>query len=103
MRLLAFLDTSEGDAFAREISEEFAHNFPPKSVAEPKSEQRLAHAIEVLGNRAAKFEQQRPLGWYRKARFMDAIKKELLGKGHEAGLVDQVVYAVVLRMARRAS
>ena len=101
MKLLAFLDTSEGDAFAREISEEFSHNFSP-AADEPKSEQRLAHAIEVLGNRAAKFDRQHPLGWYRKAKFMDAIKKELLGKGHGAELIDQVVYAVVLRMARRA-
>ena len=101
MKLLAFLDTSEGDAFARELAEEFSHNLPPTAASEAKSEQRLAHAIEVLGNRAAKFDRQNPLGWYRKARFMDAIKKELLGKGYGAERVDQVVYAVVLRMARR--
>jgi hypothetical protein len=101
MKLLAFLDTSEGVAFARELGEEFAHNFPAAAVAEPRAERRLAHAIEVLGNRAAKFERQHALGWYRKSKFMDAIKKELLGRGHEAAVVDQVVYAVVLRMARR--
>jgi len=103
MKLLGFLDTTEGDAFAREISAEFAHNFPTGAKAEPKSEHRLAHAIEVLGNRAARFEREQVLGWYRKAKFMDAIKEELLGKGYGAELVDQVVYAAVLRMARRGA
>ena len=101
MKLLAFLDTSAGDAFAREIGEEFGHNFPADAASDPKAEPKLAHAIEVLGNRAAKFQRQNPLGWYRKAKFMDAIKQELQKKGHGPELVDRVVYAVVLRMARR--
>lgn len=101
MKLFAFLDTRAGEAFAREICDEFAHQFPAGADADPKAEQKLAHAIEVLGNRAAKFGRQNPLGWYRKAKFMDAIKRGLLAKGHGSELVDRVVYAVVLRMARR--
>lgn len=101
MKFLAFLDTRESAAFAREISEEFSHNYPPDAGGEPKSAQRLAHAIEVLANRAAKFDRDKPLGWYRKAKFGESIKGHLLARRYDAELVDQVVYAAVVRMARR--
>ena len=102
MKLLAFLDTAESDAFAREIGAEFLHNYPVGTDAAAKgAEQKLSHAIEVLGNRATKFNRQQPMGWYRKARFMRTIKEMLLEKGHAVERVEQVVYAVVLRMARR--
>lgn len=99
---LPFLDTTESDAFAREISTEFLHNFPAGAAeAQEGAERKLVHAIEVLGNRAAKFARQKPMGWYRKARFMNTIKDRLLESGHAAELVDRIVYAVVMRMARR--
>lgn len=102
MKLPGFLDTSASDAFAREISTEFLHNFPVGTATTGKpGEQKLAHAIDVMGNRAAKFDRQSPLGWYRKSRFVKTIKDGLVAKGHAVELVDRVVYAVVLRMARR--
>lgn len=101
MKLFGFLDTRASAAFAQEISLEFSRNYPADAGGEPKSAPRLAHAIEVLANRAAKFDRDQPLGWYRKAKFGQAIKRDLLGKGYDAELVDQVVYAAVIRMARR--
>jgi hypothetical protein len=105
MKLLAWLDTASSNAFAREIAEEFTRNF--QVGAGPASgkgtEQRLQHAIEVLGNRAAKFDRQSPLGWYRKARFMSTISDCLREKGHDEQLVDRAVYDVVMRMARRGT
>lgn len=100
MALFSFLDTKPGEDFAREIGQEFAHNCPAAGKADAKREQRLAHAVEVLANRAAKFDRQSPLGWYRKSKFMDAVKRELLAHGHDAGTVDRAVFAAVLRMAR---
>lgn len=103
MKLLSFLDTAASDAFAREIGAEFLHNYPPAAAASQARdvEAKLRHAIEVMGNRAAKYDQQAPLGWYRKSRFVKAIRDELTGKGHDEALADRVVYAVVLRMGRR--
>ena len=103
MKVLAWLDTASSNAFAREIAEEFTRNFQdrPGVAAEKGTEQRLKHAIEVLGNRAAKFDRQSPLGWFRKARFLGAITDTLTEKGHERALVDRVVYDVALRLARR--
>lgn len=101
MKWFAWLDTSASNAFAREIAEEFTHNFKAGAGDDKATEKRLVHAIEVMGNRAAKFDGQSPLGWYRKARFMNAITDCLAEKGHERALVDRVVYDVVMRMARR--
>lgn len=103
MKWLGWLDTSASDAFAREIAEEFVRAAPPPPHRLPvrEYEQRLAHAIEVIGNRAAKFQAAEGLGWYRKSRFMNTIEKLLLEKGHPAELADRVVYAIVLRTARR--
>jgi hypothetical protein len=104
MNLFAWLDTSSSDAFAREIAEEFTHNFQsgPGVKADKGSEQRLKHAIDVIGNRAAKFNRESPLGWYRKARFMNVVTDVLREKGYDEKLVDRVVYAVVMRVARSA-
>lgn len=104
MRRPAWLDTTSSNAFAREIAEEFTRNFQRDADAgdEKAFERRLAHAIDVMGNRAAKFDRQDPMGWYRKARFMSTIKDCLAERGYERVLVDRVVYAVVIRMARRA-
>lgn len=102
MRWLATFDTASSNAFAREIGEEFTRNFRvnPDSP-DQATEQRLIRAIEVLGNRAAKYDREHPLGWFRKARFMSAITECLEQAGHPRQLVDRVVYQVVLRMARR--
>jgi len=102
MKWLPWLDTSASDAFAREIAEEFARTLPPGPVhgTARDADHRAAHAIEVIGNRAAKYQATHPLGWYRKSKFMNTIEKCLVEKGHAPELVDRVVYAVVLRLSR---
>ena len=106
MPLFNWFDTSAVEAFAREIVDEFVHHAslarpPAGKGADKAAEQKLTHAIEILGNRAAKFNRTDPMGWYRKARFMRAMKEQLLADGTPAELADRVVYAVVVRMARR--
>jgi hypothetical protein len=103
MKWPAFLDTTESDAFARELAEEFARHAP--ATAGPRdslkqAEQRVTRALEIVGNRAQKFAAIRPLGWYRKSRFMDTLKAGLVAKGLDVELADRIVYAVVLRTAR---
>lgn len=100
---MRWFDTTGSDAFAREISEEFVRNGPAGSAASATKagQQRLLHAIEVIGNRAAKYHRQQPLGWYRKAQFLKTIKETLLAARHDKQLVDEVVYAIAVRMARR--
>lgn len=102
MKWLPWLDTDSSNAFAREIAVEFSHNFPPGTdLVDKGAEQRLLHSTEVMGNRAAKFNGQSPMGWFRKARFMATITDSLAAQKHDAAVVDRVVYAVVMRMARR--
>ena len=73
--VFGWFDHSKLDAFGHEISEEFARHWPlDKAASDQGAEQKLAHAIDILGNRAAKFNRQSPMGWYRKARFMRTIK-----------------------------
>ena len=100
--MFGWFDHSKIDAFAHEIAAEFAHHWPlDRPVGDPAAEKKLLHAIEILGNRAAKLDRETPLGWYRKARFLRTIKEDLLGRGGAEPLVDRVVYDVVLRMSRR--
>lgn len=103
MKLLGWFDTAESDAFARDIAEEFVRAAPPPphGLTAREYEQRLTHAIEVIGNRAAKYDAAERLGWYRKSRFMKAIENVLLARGHAADLANRVVYAIVVRTARR--
>lgn len=103
MTWLAWLDTASSNAFAQQIAEEFGRNFQPgpNAPGSRATEQRLQLAIDVLGNRAAKYQKLGGLGWYRKARFMSTIKECLVERQFPAELVDRVLYAVVLRMARR--
>jgi hypothetical protein len=102
MKLFGWLDTTESDAFAREVAEEFVRNYPVTPAVRTPSEleKRLRDATSVLGNRAAKFNRETPLGWYRRARFMNTIKLCLEESGHSTELADGVVYKTVLRLAR---
>jgi hypothetical protein len=102
MALFGWFDASAAEAFAREIGTEFSRHYPPGTPPAGKdADQKLRHAIEILGNRAAKFNRQHPMGWYRKARFARTIKEGLIADGGTEELADRVVYAVVVRMARR--
>lgn len=92
--------TAEAEAFAREITEEFVHHYP-FDKAGSADERRLSHAVEILGNRASKFNLRHRMGWFRRARFMSVIKERLEAGGAPAALVDRVIYAVTLRMAQR--
>ena len=102
MKWPGWLDTTESDAFAREIAEEFARTLPPgpQRGTTREADHRASHAIEVIGNRAAKYDHAHPLGWYKKSKFMSTIEKCLIEKGHPPELVDRVVYAVVMRIGR---
>ncbi len=102
VKLFGWLDTTGSDAFAREIAQEFVRNFPVTPTVKTQSElaKRLLSATEVLGNRAAKFNREKPLGWYRRARFMNTIKLRLQESGHSVELVDGIVYQTVLRLTR---
>lgn len=101
MALFGWFDASEVDAFGREIGAEFSRHYPLASLpAGRDAEQKLLRAIEILGNRAAKFNREKRMGWYRKARFMRAVKEEMISRGGAEALADRVVYAVVVRMAR---
>jgi hypothetical protein len=100
--VFGWFDHSKIDAFAHEIADEFAHHWPlDQSADDTAAEKKLLHAIEILGNRAAKLNRETPLGWYRKARFLRTIKEDLLARGGAEPLVDRIVYAVVVRMSRR--
>jgi hypothetical protein len=102
--VFGWFDNSKLDGFAHEISGEFARHWPlDKMVSDKAAEQKLLHAIEILGNRAAKFNRHSPMGWYRKARFLRVVKEDLLARGGTEELVDRIVYDVVLRMARPGS
>jgi hypothetical protein len=100
MKWPAWLDTAPSNAFAREIAMEFTRNFRPVP-GDKGSEQRLASATAILGNRAAKYHRQEALNWYRKAGFMGTIKEVLEEQGYARELVDRILYDVVMRMARK--
>lgn len=102
--MFGWFDNSKFDVFAHEISGEFARHWPlDQEVSDKAAEQKLLHAIEILGNRAAKFNRQSPMGWYRKARFLRVIKEDLREKGGSEELAARIVYDVALRMARPQS
>ena len=102
MKWLPWIDTTASDAFAREIADEFGHNCKPEILAadSPDARKRLAHATEVLGNRAAKFQREHRLGWIRKSRFMDTLQERLAELGYDDERVRTVLYAALMKAAR---
>jgi hypothetical protein len=101
VRLFGWFDTSASDAFAREIAAEFVRALPPDWRGPPReAERRYSQALEVMANRAQKYQAAHGLGWYRKSKFLNTIKESMIGLGHPAALVDRVVYAVALRTGR---
>lgn len=101
MKLPRWFDASDAEAFGRELGEEFLHHFPlDRKLDEKDARRRLANAIEILGNRAAKFQREARLGWYRRARFMKAIREHLVERGLPEEPLESLVYELALRLAR---
>lgn len=99
MNFFSLLGPWDGDAFAAEIALEFSRNCPPAAAAESGKEaaKRLARSIDVLRNRAAKFQRERSLGWIRKARLLRAVQAKLREAGYDEGTINDALYAMAVK------
>jgi hypothetical protein len=102
MRLFGWFDTTQSDAFAREIGDEFLRNFPVAAGARSEQERarKLQAAVDQLGNRATRYHREKPLGWYRRARFIQTVRTHIEQQGHSVELANDVAYKLVLRLSQ---
>jgi hypothetical protein len=99
-----WLRRREISGFATALAEDLARRFPPKSEARTdKGAKNQLHAItERLFGDAARFNRDRQLGVYGKAKLGNAFRWKLRELGYSQTFVEEVTHDLVVRLARKA-
>ena len=103
MGFLGLVDTKDVEAFATTLAEDLGRRFPPTSEkrTDAGAANQLNVILEGLGNRAARFRDEKRLGLYKKAKLGNVFRWKLKDLGYSAGFVDKATNAIVTRVAMR--
>ncbi|MFO1307120.1 MAG: hypothetical protein U1F64_01580 [Burkholderiales bacterium] len=103
MGFLGLVDTKEVEAFATTLAEDLGRRFPPAS--EKRTDAGAANQVKVilegLGNRAARFRDEKGLGLYKKAKLGNVFRWKLKDLGYSDAFVDKATNAIVTRVAMK--
>ncbi len=103
MGFLGLVDTKEVEAFATTLAEDLGRRFPPASEkrTDAGAANQLKVILEGLGNRAARFRDEKALGLYKKAKLGNVFRWKLKDLGYSDAFVDQATTAIITRVAVR--
>jgi hypothetical protein len=103
MGFMGLVDTKEVEAFATTLAEDLGRRFPPAS--EKRTDAGAANQFKVilegLGNRAARFRDEKRLGLYKKAKLGNVFRWKLKDLGYSDAFVDKATNAIVTRVAMK--
>jgi len=101
MALLQIFNTKELEEFATKLAEDLGRRFPPASEArtDPGAKNQLNVILEGLGARAIRFQKERKLGIYKKAKLGNVFKWKLREMGYSDGFAERATKEIVTRLA----
>jgi hypothetical protein len=99
--IFSWLDTSEVDAFATSLANEFIQRVPPESLVSGArgGAARFREAAATMLTRAGNFASGRPLNVFKRARLANSVKWKLHAAGYEKDIVDQLTLDVAKRVS----
>lgn len=100
--ILKWFDSSKPDDFARSLAAEMRQLFDPVTRRSGNPQKRQAKApqkLEKVLARAAAFQAEHHLNFYRKARLLNTLKWELKEHGYDPAFVDDIVEMVTRRIS----
>ena len=103
MSIFQLFDTREIQQFATDLAADLGRRFPPASEArtDAGAQHQIKVILEGLGARAARFNTDRKLGVYRKAKLANVFKWKLTELGYSKAFVDHATKHLVSRLAVR--
>lgn len=98
---LKWFDTTEVEAFAASLTNEFIERVPPDSLMQAArgSKARLAESTDLLLKRVGNFASGRRLNILKRARLANSLKWRLHEAGYEKSLIDDLTLSVARKVA----
>jgi hypothetical protein len=104
--ILEFFSTRKVTEFAKELAHDVAKRYPPAIANNPAqivSQKRLSSILEEAFVRAAEFNREFKLGWYKKAKLGNEFRWELKELGYDKQFVEVATEGLIVYVTRRAS
>ena len=89
--------------FAKSLAQDVAKRYPPAIANNPAqmvSQKRLTVILEEAFGRAAEFNRENRLGWYKKAKLGNEFRWELKELGYDEKFVDVATEGLVVYLTR---
>jgi len=92
--------------FAKTLAQDIAKRYPPAIANNPAqmvSQKRLSSILEEAFVRAAEFNLENKLGWYKKAKLGNEFKWELKEIGYDEKFIDVATEGLIVYLTRGAT
>ncbi len=94
---------SKIDAFAKGLALDIAKRYPPAIANNPQqmvSQKRLTDILEETFAKAATFQQENNLGWYKKAKLGNEFRWELKEMGYDEKFIEMATEGLIVYVTR---
>ena len=104
--ILEFLSTRKVTEFAKSLAKDVAKRYPPAIANNPAqmvSQKRLSGILEEAFTRAAEFNQENKLGWFKKAKLGNEFRWELKELGYDQKFIEVATEGLIVYVTRGPS
>jgi hypothetical protein len=94
---------SKIDEFAKSLAQDIAKRYPPAIANNPQqmvSQKRLTDILEETFAKAATFQQENSLGWYKKAKLGNEFRWELKEMGYDEKFIEMATEGLIVYVTR---
>jgi|SRR5687767_12643764 hypothetical protein len=91
------------DEFAKTLAQDIAKRYPPAIANNPEqmiSQNRLTSILEETFGKAADFQRQERLGWFKRAKLVNEFQWELKEIGYDKKFVDLATEGLLVYVSR---
>lgn len=104
MSLLDFFSSKDADEFAKSLARDIAKRYPPSMDASKEkkiSVNRMTKILEDVYAKAVDYNQQKKLGWFKKAKLGNTFRWELTERGYSKEFVETATEGLVVYLTRK--
>ncbi len=94
---------SKIDEFAKSLAQDIAKRYPPAIANNPQqmvSQKRLTDILEETFAKAAAFQLENSLGWYKKAKLGNEFRWELKEMGYDEKFIEMATEGLIVYVTR---
>jgi len=95
--------TSKVNEFSKSLATDIAKRYPPAIANNPEqmvSHKRLTTILEEAFTRAAEFQKEQKLGWFRRAKLVNEFQWELKELGYDKKFVEMAAEGLLVYVTR---